>query len=348
MKKTLAVVAVLSAFAGSALADVTLYGKMDMGLKYTDATGADPAWALESGTGGASRLGLKGSEKINDDLTVGFKLEKTIYSDTGAEKNDTFDRASYMYADTSYGKFVFGRTSTIMSDAAEGMHAEVADVFGTGTKGISMAGDVSPARVDNAIMYKSPVFAGFQVGAQYATDGKAKENTSKDTRYYGAVAQYKAGDLAVSLGVDMLNRASVPAATPAVEDQYNVGLGGTYDFGFMKASIGANYFKHAELAVNKLLDAGEKIKDVDGYGIALGAKVPALGGEIGVGLNYTSAEENLNLKREYTRYNVGTYYTYKLSKSTSVYAAAAANKYELDGAKDYEAYEARAGMQINF
>ena len=35
MKKTLAAVAVLGAFAGSAFAaDVTLYGKVDMGLSY--------------------------------------------------------------------------------------------------------------------------------------------------------------------------------------------------------------------------------------------------------------------------------------------------------------------------
>lgn len=37
MKKTLAALAVLSAFAGSAIAaDVTLYGRIDMGLSYTN------------------------------------------------------------------------------------------------------------------------------------------------------------------------------------------------------------------------------------------------------------------------------------------------------------------------
>lgn len=347
MKKTLAAVAILGAFAGSALADVSIYGKMDMGLKYTDSTDVDPAWALESGTGGASRIGLKGEEKISDDLTVGFKLEKTIKADNGDAKSG-FDRASYMYADTGYGKFIFGHMSSIMSDAAEGMHAEVADVFGTGTKGITMAGDVSPARVNNSMMYKSPVFSGFQVGVQYASEGIGQENTSKDNRYYGAVAQYKVGDLALSLGADVVNRASV--ANPNVEDQYNVGLGGTYDFGFMKASVGANYFKHADFTVNGLFgEPDNKFDDADGYGIALGSKIPAFGGEIGVGLNYTSAEENAAEAREYKYYNVGTYYSYNLSKSTLVYVAAAANKYELDkAAKDVESYEARAGLQINF
>lgn len=346
MKKTLAAVAILGAFAGSALADVTVYGKMDMGLQYTDATDADPAWGLESGTGGASRLGLKGEEKISDDLTVGFKLEKKLLLDEGKEGDRAFDRASYIYADTNYGKFIFGRTSSIMSDAAEGMHAEVADVFGTGTKGINMAGDVSPARLDNGMMYKSPVFSGFQVGVQYASTEEG-ENTSKAERYYGAVAQYKIGDLALSLGADVVNRDSI--GNPNVEDQYNVGLGGTYDFGFMKASVGGNYFKHANLTFAKGSALKVDLNDVDGYGVALGSKIPAFGGEIGVGLNYTSAEENVAAAREYKLYNVGTYYSYNLSKSTLVYVAASANKAELDGAaKDYESYDARAGLQINF
>lgn len=40
MKKTLAALAVLSAFAGSALAaDVTLYGRADLGLRYSHVDG---------------------------------------------------------------------------------------------------------------------------------------------------------------------------------------------------------------------------------------------------------------------------------------------------------------------
>ena len=56
MKKTLAAVAVLGAFAGSAIAaDVTLYGRIDEGLLYqrVDADqphqSAENSWGLESG-----------------------------------------------------------------------------------------------------------------------------------------------------------------------------------------------------------------------------------------------------------------------------------------------------------
>ena len=41
MKKTLAAVAILGAFAGSAMADVTVYGIVDLGLGYTNVDGVD-------------------------------------------------------------------------------------------------------------------------------------------------------------------------------------------------------------------------------------------------------------------------------------------------------------------
>ena len=76
MKKTLAAVAVLGAFAGTALAaDVTLYGKIDGGLNYThqkvesQTDGAGPVhsassddFTFKSGQNSGSRFGLKGTD----------------------------------------------------------------------------------------------------------------------------------------------------------------------------------------------------------------------------------------------------------------------------------------------
>ena len=68
-KKSLAAVAVLGAFAGSALAaDVQMYGRVDMGLSYFDqtvsATGEKDiekhGFSLDDGNSTGSRIGLKG------------------------------------------------------------------------------------------------------------------------------------------------------------------------------------------------------------------------------------------------------------------------------------------------
>lgn len=77
-KKSLAAVALLGAFAGSAFAaDVTLYGVVDEGFLYThkdaDKTGVDAVDKLElkSGIQAGSRWGLKGTEDLGNGLKVG-------------------------------------------------------------------------------------------------------------------------------------------------------------------------------------------------------------------------------------------------------------------------------------
>ena len=92
MKKTLAAVAVLGAFAGSALAaDVQLYGIVDTGIGYNhvdaDGLGEDTdSFEMKSGQASGSRWGLKGTEDLGNGLTVGFILEDGFSSDTGSER----------------------------------------------------------------------------------------------------------------------------------------------------------------------------------------------------------------------------------------------------------------------
>ena len=144
MKKTLAAVAVLSAFAGSALAaDVTIYGRLDGALQYKnpEVTGFDgkkfvddSAWGMESGGSTTSRLGIKGSEN----LTVGFVLEQKLMTDTGADSDSDriFDRESVVYAKTNFGTLYAGRINSMWSDGGStNFWAGNYVVFGTGTGG---------------------------------------------------------------------------------------------------------------------------------------------------------------------------------------------------------------------
>ena len=125
MKKTLAAVAVLGAFASSAFAaDVTLYGRLDTGLLMDDWTSTDylgaetegTDWGMESGNTTGSRIGVKGSEEISDGLTVGFVLETAISGDTGAAFDGGFTRESTLWVKTNYGTVWAGRISSIWSD----------------------------------------------------------------------------------------------------------------------------------------------------------------------------------------------------------------------------------------
>lgn len=122
MKKTLAAVAVLGAFAGSALAaDVQLYGLVDTGFQYlsadVDRNGFDSEnkFSMESGMQSGSRFGIKGTEDLGNGLTVGFILENQFKSDSGALENEDsfFHREASLFLQGGFGKVAFGRMGSI-------------------------------------------------------------------------------------------------------------------------------------------------------------------------------------------------------------------------------------------
>ena len=107
MKKTLAALGVLSALAaGSALAaDVTLYGVLDLGLKYThinpDEHGkkSTDSFTMEPNNQAGSRFGLKGSEELGNGWTAGFVLENGFAPDNGTmqQNNRLFGREASLH-----------------------------------------------------------------------------------------------------------------------------------------------------------------------------------------------------------------------------------------------------------
>ena len=124
MKKTLAAVAVLGAFAGSAIAaDVTLYGVVDMGLNYThvdmDQANVDDvdSFQMKSGQQSGSRWGLKGTEDLGNGMTVGFVLENGFNVDDGslADSDRLFNRESQVFVRSNFGELSFGRVGQLNS-----------------------------------------------------------------------------------------------------------------------------------------------------------------------------------------------------------------------------------------
>ena len=214
MKKTLAAVAVLGAFAGSALAaDVTLYGRIDTGLNFTSNTIEEDGvervdtqdWGMASGQTSGSRLGVKGTEQISEGLAVGFVLEHGLSSDTGANGDGSrfFNRESMVQIISDYGTFALGRMGVINSDAGTfGFYSGAVNPFGTGWNALPGVGGslfaAPAARMDNMITYKSPTFAGTTVYAQYSTGADStkdgfEENSNKFDRYAALGVNYANG-----------------------------------------------------------------------------------------------------------------------------------------------------------
>lgn len=306
--------AVLGAFAGSALAaEVQLYGILDTGVGYNhinlDTSGVDnvDSFEMKSGVGSGSRWGLKGTEELDNGLTVGFILEDGFDSDTGSEDSTgvMFNRESSLFLQGNFGKIALGRMGALNSGQSSWSKVGMINAFGTSygdftaqaSNVFSLAG-----QWDNMIAYETPDFAGFKLFAQYGMGSNDNENESSSDRFYS--------------------------------------LGGNYDFEVVKLFAGAQYFDEIKLsnmkgAVNfEDADSGIATK-MKGWSLGVSGSIPVAGGNVLVGAAYLDAEAADSVKDatkndELTRWIVSAGYDYPLSKRTNVYGILTYNQDSID------------------
>ncbi len=372
MKKTLAAVAVLGAFAGSAIAaDVTLYGVVDLGLNYShvdmDGVGDDlDTFEMKSGQQSGSRWGLKGTEDLGNGLTVGFVLENGFTADDGVDGGSAmFDRESMLFLEGNFGKLAFGRIGSFNQGQGSFSKIGMLTPFGTSFGDYAaQAGNIfaSSTRYANSIVYETPSFAGFQVTAMYSmgnTDGTGTENESDTDRYYGIAATYKNGPAAAYLAVDSTNYKSFGVTNGSdMNDAWTVTLGGSWDFEVVKAYIGAQYFDEAKISnIGGIVDNNAYVElddndkvifstanlKITGYSVTIGADAPVAGGKLMAAAAYVDAEQS-DFEEDYgagefdfTRWIVSVGYDYPLSKRTNVYGVMSYMDDELEGKGDNSA-----------
>ena len=380
MKKTLLALAVLGTVAGSAMAaDVTLYGRIDTGLRYTnvdsDFQNIDDVSKFEMSSGNytGSRFGLKGEEDLGNGLKVAFVLENGFDSDDGSfDSNDNlFGRQASLHLKGGFGELAFGRMGILNSTAGTfgiGNFNPMTTGWGDVGSQTLLWGAGFSSRLDNMITYATPEFAGVKVYAQYSfgenTDAEKDiyEGKSSTDRYYALGANMKMGGLNAIMIVDSINKASwVENASKDVDDTVRVTLGGSYDFGVVKPYLSAAYFKDG--TVNDIQGAYDNINSPnyaldgnwDGYAVTLGASMPLVGGTGHAMIGYMSAENQAEKATtgaddEISRWMIGFGYEYPLSKRTLVYADAGYVKDSYDGkaaaTKDIDPsfYQAAVGL----
>lgn len=346
-KKTLAAVAVLGAFAGSAFAaNVTMYGVVDTGLGFTS---KDKGYGEEintfdmrSGQNSGARLGLKGEEDLGNGVKVGFVLENGFDTDDGELGNGgrLFGREALLYVGGDFGELGMGRQGELASgNGRYGIFGGKVSPFSTGWSDIAGHKYVMGAgfdRMDNTITYKTPTFAGFNLLAQYSFDKNVqkdddaatgvqhgREGSAEADRQYALGATFAAGDLYLAGIVTQTNKQSVNYNGTSLgeqDDPLTVSLGGNYNFGVAKLYVATQYFKDSGLAVKMIQN--DQAGKFDGFGLSVGADVPAFGGTAKVLVGYMDAEDqNLN-PNDVQRYTFSVGYEYPLSKRTFVYGGA--------------------------
>lgn len=369
MKKTLAALAVLGAFAGSAAAaDVTLYGVVDLGLNYQYSKVGDAdavnTFKEQAGQNSGSRFGLKGTEDLGNGVKVGFILENGFAADDGtmSQGGRLFGREANLFVTGDFGTLSMGRVGALSAGVGSYNVVYGYTVFGTGwgdTAGAKSLFNLSDRdRMDNTVTYVTPSFAGVKVYAQYSFNRSGQEaagNERNNDRYAALGAKYELGAFSTGLVVDtVLNRNGTDANS---EDSLGVTWGASYDFGVAKvygmAQYGKNENKLGGYSTSLLNDddgAGNTTKvlsdeGLEGYALTLGVTAPVAGGTVFAQANYTdgqtssdvvvkltsgSSTPSVNVDADITRWGVAAGYSYPFSKRTYVYTYAAYNEGKAD------------------
>lgn len=284
MKKSLIALAVLGGLAAAAQAQssVTLYGRVDLGLKYGL---GDDITRLEQGSG--SRLGVRGVEDLGGGLKALFNIEHRFKADTGAADSTFWAGRSVVGLEGGFGQVVLGREYTPARNIANR-----ADPWGGDTVGKMepiLFGGILPTRQDNSITYSSPSFGGLRAQAQVAVDEVAGNDNKA---YYGLNLSYAAGPLSLAYGYDK----------SGVDDNTWHLVTAGYDFGAFRL-VGAYGQGTPETGADKHRS------------YMIGATAPVGAGE--VKLAYGKLEEVDPDSDVSSKFAIG--YHYALSKRTTVY-----------------------------
>ncbi len=283
MKRVALATALACVAMSASAADVTVYGRVDTGLLYTD-NGEDQTVEMSSGFAGASRFGMKGSEKIGD-MTVGFQLESKITTDGGdmGTAGKIFDRDAYIYVKSAYGDVRFGRSGALGGGVSGGIFGGKASPFGMswGNAAASKIYAVE-SRHDNMVRYDTPRMGGLKLAANYSfgTNTDDSKPESKNNRYMAVGADYKVGGLNVVAVYDTMRWAEEEKDTKNFKVAVNYKLD--------PVTLYAGY----QMSKDALKVGGEKLAGADADSMTFGARIPAAGGTFQFVVGYANGDND--------------------------------------------------------
>ena len=318
--------------------EVEVFGRFDTGMMYTINSGdSKDNFQMTSGHTTGSRWGIKATEKLNADWTVRAHLESGIESDTGelSSSGRIFGRQmTISLKNPSFGEIAFGRSGKPLSGSDQFTRIRPFTPFGVtyGDAGLLFYG--KGGRIDNAVFYQSPKFAGFTVlaAASSETNGQEADEWTDNTRFWGGSIDWKGGNVGLMIGAEQTVLADGDK-TDGQENPTTLYLGAYYDFGVAKIMAGyqrgwnldrIGCLRDVEIGS---IDTDSTKKNFDANFYLLGATIPA--GKVLVRLSAiymdgeNSQELGPNLGKDASYWSLGAGYTYPFSKRTSIYGVVA-------------------------
>lgn len=316
----------------STAAEVRVYGLIDLSLAYEDGKNAKPTLTMKPNTQSGSRFGIYAEEKLSADTYVFTTLEAQIQPDTGSiqsfhgKDDDFFGRQAFVgIHNNTYGEIMFGRLYA--GTAAAGRHQTLAatDAFKCGygdDSTLSVSGQQNTHRLNNAIQYATPTFAGWRAVGTFSFSKYEKDEAdefSDNNRFVDLAISHKGAKSYFMVGFNKTILGENTTKTAWNQPTMNFVVGGNYDFDTVKVFGQYRYTKHGGMAGYTFTD----FKDWETNSVALGVQVPMFGGRFMASTQYMKAESQESADAgEYEKYTAGIGYQYFLSKKTDVYVIA--------------------------
>lgn len=225
--------------AAAAQSSVAIYGRIDVGYKWTN-TGST-RFTQASGQSTANRLGFRGVEDLGGGLRAEFVIEQGFNADDGrsTQHGGMGGRQSYVgLSKANVGEVRFGRQYALVNKQV------AISPFGTSAWAYGTAGhtlNTDQTRINNAFTYVSPKFAGLTVTVQAApkendsngawSDASTAVLAGEPRAHYASAISYANGPVFLNLTVS--KNYGVDTAL-ARNDKTLIQLAGTYDFGAAK------------------------------------------------------------------------------------------------------------------
>lgn len=199
MKKAAFVLVAGTLVSASALAqsNITLYGGVDVSLRYMSNTNAVSKSLVQMTDGPiyASRWGIRGTEDLGGGLSSIFVLENGFGADTGAMSSTTnqlFNRQSYVGLRSKLGQVTLGRQYSLVHE----MLAQFDPLqLGISAENSFFVGRQYTPRLDNTVRYSGTV-GGFTGAGSYSV-GEQPDSQAKG-RTMAASAIYRTGALGLA------------------------------------------------------------------------------------------------------------------------------------------------------
>ena len=321
---------------------ISIYGIADGGVEYTKPTGQQGTTEVISGGKSGSRLGFRGVKEFGRgwDAQVVLEMGYTLDNGTLKQGGRTFGRQAFVALNGPVGTLAIGRIPAFSAGSGNFDYVGDIDAFLTKFGAAGLGSTLSSAaglRLDNTVLYSSPLMDGLRLGIGHSFQNDGGENPGTGNNEHATVSglRYDNGPLSVAATFDMFHN---PSGGP---NEKHFQLLTAWDFQVVKAFLAVG--REMDLFDDNV-NSTETTDGANSKAAVVGLTVPFAGGAIHTSYQWRNQTDNRDLRIP----SIG--YEYFLLKNLQLYAyfTDVQGKKALSGNSDLDHRDVAAGIYFRF